>query len=154
MWKQVAAAVSLLAAGRPALAQRSGNESICDYYAAQRYGENNSTSQLLLVQSIVTLAYAGSAGLPNPPDDGSGIFNRARFKGLDVYLRPWFDGSSKQSPSSHIVFDHVFSGLTSILNRSDNESEQSAGGNQLVRWGCYRSVVVVPERFNKLCQYK
>jgi hypothetical protein len=101
MWKLVAA-VSLLAAGRVSLAQRSGNESICDYYAAQRYGENNSTTQLLLVQSIVTLAYAGSAGLPNPPDDSSGIFNKGRFDGIDVYLRPWFDGSSKNSPSSRV----------------------------------------------------
>lgn len=100
MWKQVAAAVSLLAAGRLTLAQRSGNESICDYYATQRYGENNSTTQLLLVQSIVTLAYAGGAGLANPPDDSSGIFNQANFEGLDVYLRPWFDGSSKSLPPS------------------------------------------------------
>ncbi|GFP55184.1 hypothetical protein TASIC1_0005004200 [Trichoderma asperellum] len=36
MWKQVAAAVSLFAAGHVTLAQRSGNESICDYYATQR----------------------------------------------------------------------------------------------------------------------
>jgi hypothetical protein len=107
MWKQVAAAVSLLAAGRLTLAQRSGNESICDYYATQRYGGNNSTTQLLLVQSIVTLAYAGGAGLPNPPDDSSGIFNRARFKGLDVYLRPWFDGSSKRFPPSRVSYTRV-----------------------------------------------
>lgn len=93
-WKRVAA-VLLLAAGRATLAQRAGNESICDYYAAQRYGENNSTTQLLLVQSIVTLAYAGSAGLPNAPDDSTGIFNKGHFDGIDVYLRPWFDGSSK-----------------------------------------------------------
>lgn len=115
MWKQAAAALSLLAAGRVTLAQRSGNESICDYYATQRYGENNSTTQLLLVQSIVTLAYAGSAGLANPPDNSSGIFNKARFEGLDVYLRSWFDGSSKNFPSSrvsHTPLDPVLSRLT------------------------------------------
>lgn len=127
MWKQVAAAVSLFAAGHVTLAQRSGNESICDYYATQRYGENNSTTQLLLVQSIVTLAYAGSAGLPNPPDDSSGIFNKGRFNGIDVYLRPWFDGSSKSFPSSRVSYallGHVLSGLTTmILNRGDNKSE-------------------------------
>lgn len=133
MWKQLTAAVSLLAAGRVALAQRSGNESICDYYATQRYGGNNSTTQLLLVQSIVTLAYAGSAGLPNPPDNSSGIFNQGLFNGMDVYLRPWFDGSSKSFPLSRVscnLFDYVPSGLTTTtLNRSDNESEQSAGGH-------------------------
>lgn len=127
MWKQVAAATSLFAAGHVTLAQRSGNESICDYYATQRYGENNSTTQLLLVQSIVTLAYAGSAGLPNPPDDSSGIFNKGQFNGIDVYLRPWFDGSSKSVPlsrASYALRDHVLSGLTTmILNRSDNKSE-------------------------------
>lgn len=94
LWKRVAA-VLLLAAGRESLAQRAGNESICDYYAAQRYGANNGTTQLLLVQSIVTLAYAGSAGLPNPIDDNTGIFNKGNFDGIHVYLRPWFDGSSK-----------------------------------------------------------
>lgn len=140
MWKQVVS-VSLLAAGRLILAQRSSNESICDYYATQRYGENNSTTQLLLVQSIVTLAYAGGAGLANPPDNSSGIFNQANFDGLDVYLRPWFDGSSKSLPPSEISrtpIHRVLSGLTVTMTiRSDDEFEQSAGGNQLVRRGCY-----------------
>lgn len=156
MWKHVAAVVSLLAAGRVTLAQRSGNESICDYYATQRYGGNNSTTQLLLVQSIVTLAYAGSAGLPNPPDDSSGIFNKGRFDGMDVYLRPWFDGSSKSFPSNRILgLTMDFSGLTTtIINRSDNESKQSAGWHQLVRRGSYWSTEVVLERFDEFCQHK
>lgn len=94
-WKRVAA-VLLLAAGRVSLAQRADNESICDYYATQRYGANNGTTQLLLVQSIVTLAYAGSAGLPNAINDSTGIFNKGNFDGIGVYLRPWFDGSSKE----------------------------------------------------------
>lgn len=136
MWKRVAAAVSLLAAGRLTLAQRSGNESICDYYATQRYGENNSTTQLLLVQSIVTLAYAGGAGLPNPPDDSSGIFNRARFKGLDVYLRPWFDGSKattnlNNQPVGINWLDGGATGpLLSFLNGSANSVNINNSTNQ------------------------
>lgn len=90
-------AIFLLAAGQTAFAQRSDDESICDYYAAKRYGESNITTQLLLVQSIVTLAYAGGHDLLPDADNGTtGIFNEGLYKGVDVYLRPWFDGSSKK----------------------------------------------------------
>ncbi|KAL6911022.1 hypothetical protein GGI43DRAFT_34001 [Trichoderma evansii] len=136
MWKHVVAAVSLLAAGRVTLAQRSGNESICDYYATQRYGANNSTTQLLLVQSIVTLAYAGSAGLPNPPDDSSGIFNKGRFDGMDVYLRPWFDGSKATTNLNNqpVGIDWLDGGATgpllSFLNGSTNSVNINNSTNQ------------------------
>lgn len=97
LWKRLTA-VLLLAAGRTALAQRSDDESICDYYAAQRYGESNMTTQLLLVQSIVTLAYAGGHEILPDADNGTtGIFNEGLYKGAGVYLRPWFDGSSKKT---------------------------------------------------------
>ncbi|UKZ94127.1 uncharacterized protein TrAFT101_009014 [Trichoderma asperellum] len=136
MWKQVAAATSLFAAGHVTLAQRSGNESICDYYATQRYGENNSTTQLLLVQSIVTLAYAGSAGLPNPPDDSSGIFNKGQFNGIDVYLRPWFDGSqattnlNNQPVGINWLDGGATAPLLSFLNGSTNSVNINNSTNQ------------------------
>lgn len=82
------------AACRSANAQRPSSQSICDYYAAQRYGENNSTTQLLLVQSIVSLAYAGGNEISGAPAESDGIFNQGNFDGQDVYLRSWFDGSS------------------------------------------------------------
>ncbi|RFU80895.1 hypothetical protein TARUN_1312 [Trichoderma arundinaceum] len=134
-WKRIAA-VLLLAAGRVSLAQRSGDESICDYYATQRYGESNITTQLLLVQSIVTLAYAGSAGLPNPPDDGTGIFNKGRFDGIDVYLRPWFDGSKATTNLNNqpVGIDWLDGGATgpllSFLNGSTNAVDIDKSTNQ------------------------
>ncbi|KAL7931221.1 hypothetical protein V8C35DRAFT_119822 [Trichoderma chlorosporum] len=135
MWKRVAA-VLLLAAGRESLAQRSGNESICDYYATQRYGGNNSTTQLLLVQSIVTLAYAGSAGIPNPIDNNTGIFNQGNFDGIDVYLRPWFDGSKATTNLNNqpVGIDWLDGGATgplmAFLNGSANSVNIDNSTNQ------------------------
>ncbi|PNP55134.1 hypothetical protein THARTR1_04823 [Trichoderma harzianum] len=135
LWKRVAA-VLLLAAGRQSLAQRAGNESICDYYAARRYGENNGTTQLLLVQSIVTLAYAGSAGLPNPIDDNTGIFNKGSFDGIGVYLRPWFDGSKATTNLNNqpVGIDWLDGGATgplkSFLNGSSNSVDIDKSTNQ------------------------
>lgn len=87
-------------------AQRPSSQSICDYYATKRYGANNVTTQLLLMQSIVSLAYAGGSELSNAPNGSTGIFNHGNLDGRDVYLRPWFDGSSKSHPdliSSHFT---------------------------------------------------
>jgi hypothetical protein len=94
LWKRAVAFLAVLLAGREALADRPSNESICDYYAAQRYGASNSTTQLRLMQGIVAYAYAGG----NTPNS-TGIFNHGQFDGHDVYLRPWFDGSSMAAPS-------------------------------------------------------
>ncbi|KAJ6789509.1 hypothetical protein PWT90_07169 [Aphanocladium album] len=74
-------------------AQRPSSQSICDYYATKRYGANNVTTQQLLMQSIVSLAYAGGSELSDPPGGSNGIFNHGQFKGQNVFLRPWFDGS-------------------------------------------------------------
>ncbi|KAJ3496363.1 hypothetical protein NLG97_g2719 [Lecanicillium saksenae] len=74
-------------------AQRPSSQSICDYYATKRYGANNITTQQLLMQSIVSLAYAGGSELSNALSGSAGIFNHGQFKGQDVFLRPWFDGS-------------------------------------------------------------
>ncbi|KAL7797470.1 hypothetical protein V8C37DRAFT_276834 [Trichoderma ceciliae] len=134
-WKRVAA-VLLLAAGRETLAQRSSDESICDYYATQRYGENNSTTQLLLIESIVTLAYAGSAGLPNPLNDSTGIFNKGNFDGIDVFLRPWFDGSKATTNLNNqpVGIDWLDGGATgpllSFLNGSTNSVDLDKSTNQ------------------------
>ncbi|KAG5951122.1 hypothetical protein E4U58_001312 [Claviceps cyperi] len=77
-----------------ALPSERGDQSICDFYAAKNYGENNVTTQLKLMQGIVAYAYAGGRSLPDGDVDSSGIFNVGRFDGQDVDLRPWFDGSS------------------------------------------------------------
>ncbi len=90
----LAACLLAFAAWKTAHAQRPSSQSICDYYAAKRYGENNSTTQLLLVQSIVALAYAGGAEISGALAGSNGIFNHGNFEERDVYLRPWFDGSS------------------------------------------------------------
>lgn len=105
LW-QPATCLLVLAVSGTALAQRPSSQSICDYYAAQRYGESNVTTQLLLVQSIVSLAYAGGAEISGAPEGSSGIFNHGNFEDRDVYLRPWFDGSSmtaRQTPRGEFV---------------------------------------------------
>lgn len=79
--------------------QQRGDQSICDYYAARRFGENNATTQLLLMQGIVAYAYAGGNSLPNGDKESTGIFNPGEYDGQEVYLRPWFDGTSMSLPS-------------------------------------------------------
>ncbi|KAG5917000.1 hypothetical protein E4U61_003125 [Claviceps capensis] len=80
-----------------ALPSERGDQSICDFYAAKNYGENNATTQLKLMQGIVAYAYAGGRSLPDGDVDSSGIFNAGRFDGQNVDLRPWFDGSKATS---------------------------------------------------------
>lgn len=84
----------LLLAGGEVVADRPGDQSICDHYAAKNFKENNSTTQLRLMQGIVAYAYAGGNTLAGSEDNSTGIFNRGRFGEQDVFLRPWFDGSS------------------------------------------------------------
>lgn len=52
------------------------------------------------MQGIVAYAYAGGNTLPNPATNSTGIFNPGQFNGYNVYLRPWFDGSSMVTPPS------------------------------------------------------
>ena len=92
-WKPAAILVLLTKGGKADDSGRPSNQSICDYYATKRYGSNTQQKQLLLVQSIVSLAYTGGVGIQNAPSNSTGIFNEGSFNGQNVYLRPWFDGS-------------------------------------------------------------
>ncbi|KAG0650571.1 hypothetical protein D0Z07_3039 [Hyphodiscus hymeniophilus] len=74
-------------------AQRPNNVSLCDYYAESLYGTNNNVTQLRLMQSIVTLAFAGPFDLQNVDTALTGIWNPGSYKGLNVNLQPWFNGS-------------------------------------------------------------
>jgi len=89
-----AAALLLAASGPAALAQRPSSSSICDYYASQRYGSSNSTSQFRLMESIVALAFGGGASVPGTDPISTGILNPGTFRGQAINLRSWFDGSS------------------------------------------------------------
>lgn len=84
----------LLLFGGEALADRPDSQTICDFYANQRYGGNNVTTQLRLMQGIVAYAYAGGDTLKDHKENSTGIFNNGKFNGYDVFLRSWFDGSS------------------------------------------------------------
>jgi hypothetical protein len=81
-------------AGGGALAQRPSDASICDYYAEKKYGENSTTTQVKLLQNIVALAFGGGDGVPDTSAENTGIINPGKYNGLDINLRPWFDGSS------------------------------------------------------------
>ena len=89
------AAALILAGGRHALAQRPSDSTICDYYATVRYGDNSTTHQFQLIQNIVALAFGGGAGVKGASEKSTGILNPGTFEGQPVYLRSWFDGSSR-----------------------------------------------------------
>lgn len=74
--------------------QRPDNESICDYYAKTLYGSNTNETQFRLIQSIVTVAYAGPLGIiTNGSSNLTGIWNPGSYQGTAVNLMPFFDGS-------------------------------------------------------------
>ena len=73
--------------------QRPSNATICDFYALQRYGENTTASQGKLMQSVVSLAFAGRGKLPGVNREITGILNRGTFDNEPVFLLPWFNGS-------------------------------------------------------------
>jgi hypothetical protein len=87
--------VVFLAAGQVVLGQRPNNTVICDYYAEQRYGGNNGTTQFQLMQDIVALAFGGGAGVKNAWSNMTGNFNPGTYMGTPVDLITWFDGSSE-----------------------------------------------------------
>lgn len=74
-------------------AQRPDNASICDYYAQIKYGTNTSTTQLLLVKHIMSLAFAGKGNLTNItlPETFVGIMQPNN--NTDLNLRKYFNGS-------------------------------------------------------------
>jgi len=57
------------------------------------YGANTTDTQFHLIESILALAFAGGANLPNVSSDITGIFNPGSFQGTPVDLQPWFNGS-------------------------------------------------------------
>ena len=92
----------LLLATRAA-AQRPENVSTCDYYTERKYGKASPLHQYHLIQSIVSLAFAGSSSLPaeNVSEKITGILNPGveEETGTAVNLLPWFNGSI---PSSNL----------------------------------------------------
>ncbi|EFZ02935.1 hypothetical protein MAA_00009 [Metarhizium robertsii ARSEF 23] len=133
--KRVIALLTLLL-GRVILADRPNDQSICDYYASQRYGASNSTTQLRLMQGIVAYAYAGGNTLPNPATNSTGIFNPGQFNGYNVYLRPWFDGSKATTNlNNQAVGVNWLDGggtepLIAFLNGSTKSADIKNGTNQ------------------------
>ena len=55
-------------------AQRPQNTSLCDYYAESLYGTNSNVTQLRLMESIVTLAFAGPFTIPNVSSELTGMY--------------------------------------------------------------------------------
>ena len=76
--------------------QRPSDASICDYYANQRYGANNVSTQYRIMESIVGLAFGGGGSIPGVSNESTGILNPGTFEGQAVDLRSWFDGSSME----------------------------------------------------------
>lgn len=74
-------------------AQRPDDASVCDYYAEERYGANDTESQHNLVKHIVSLAFEGGSALDNKSETLTGILRPGKFDEKDVDLRSWFNGS-------------------------------------------------------------
>jgi hypothetical protein len=87
---------------------RPENTSICDWYAARRFGSATAQNQLHLIQGIVSLAFGGAATIPQYDSSSSsyaenitseqlqeltGILNEGVFDNTIIDLRPWFNGS-------------------------------------------------------------
>ncbi|KHN96383.1 uncharacterized protein MAM_05672 [Metarhizium album ARSEF 1941] len=136
MLRQRVLSVLVSALGGKVVADRPSDQSICDYYASQRYGASNDTTQLRLMQGIVAYAYAGGETLPNAAANSTGIFNTGQFNGYDVYLRPWFDGSrATTNLNDQAVGVNWLDGggtqpLISFLNGSTQTAEIKSGTNQ------------------------
>lgn len=90
-------ALLLVAVAQTAAAQR-GDTSICDYYAKELYGDSSMESQLKLMTSIVAFAYAGGDDMDGADKNSSGIFKAGSIDNDVVYLRPYFDGTSRRQP--------------------------------------------------------
>lgn len=97
-------ALVLASFAQPAAAARPDGTSICDYYAGEKYGENNKDNQLKLMSSIVALAYAGGDNLEGADKNSTGIFKYGSYGNDVVFLRPFFDGSSKNQASGWIGY--------------------------------------------------
>ncbi|KAJ3577784.1 hypothetical protein NPX13_g2781 [Xylaria arbuscula] len=136
MWPQLRGVLLLVALVGMGTAQRPSTGSICDYYAIQRFGENSSDTQFMLMQSIVALAFGGGTTLHNAPDDSTGILNPGSFNGSAINLRPWFDGSKATTNLNNqaIGIDWLDDGaqepLMAFLNGTTNMVELDASKNE------------------------
>jgi hypothetical protein len=74
-------------------AQRPNSASVCDYYAQQRFGANSSEAQLKFMQNVVCLAFEGGTTLSNVSTDLTGILRPGKFKGSDINLISYFNGT-------------------------------------------------------------
>lgn len=74
-------------------AQRPNSASVCDYYAQQRFGANSSEAQLKFMQNVVCLAFEGGTTLSDVSSDLTGILRPGKFKGEDINLLSYFDGT-------------------------------------------------------------
>ncbi|GAB0134081.1 hypothetical protein EsDP_00002466 [Epichloe bromicola] len=116
--------------------RQRGDQSICDYYAAKQFGENNAATQLRLMQGIVAYAYAGGNSLPNGDKESTGIFNPGEYNGQEVYLRPWFDGTKATSNNNDQAVNIGWldgggtAPLVAFLNGSTPNAEIMKGTNQ------------------------
>ena len=74
-------------------AQRPSDSSLCDYYAKTLYGTSTNVTQFRLIEDIVTMAFGGPFTVTiDVSPNLTGIWNPGNFEGLNVNLRPWFDG--------------------------------------------------------------
>lgn len=78
-----------------AMAQRPGSVSICDYYTEERFGSASAGNQLIMMQSIVSLAFGGPGSIDSDdvPEGLTGILNPGVHDGVPVNLLPFFNGS-------------------------------------------------------------
>jgi hypothetical protein len=74
-------------------AQRPTNASVCDFYAQERFGANNSETQLKFIQNVVSLAFEGGSRLTNVSTEITGILRPGKFNGMNIELLQYFNGS-------------------------------------------------------------
>lgn len=136
--------------GRAVAASRRDNQTICDYYAEKVFGESNVATQLRLMQGIIAYAYAGGDTLPDPNPNSTGIFNKGKFNGYDVFLRPLFDGSSMEQLG---IFQakRLRYWRTNKVIRGDYKLSWPTSTDQLVRRRWSRPPPCLFKRLHGLC---
>lgn len=122
--KFLSTALLLAASAQPSTAARPDGASICDYYAQEKWGNNTKESQLKLMSSIVSYAYAGGDGLKPKLDNSWGIFNVGLKDGKTVYLRDYFNGQSMSRQISRFSAYHVDA---DAKNNSEHDKPQRCG---------------------------
>lgn len=81
----------------PGYAQRPFEASVCDYYAQELFGANNSDTQLRFVQNVVSLAFEGGSSLDNVSSEITGILRPGSFNNMDIDLLEYFNGSKSST---------------------------------------------------------